>query len=98
MTENRFMTEKVFLADIKPVPLQILLAKAWRKMAVFVGNISVYVGIMMDYVAAWCGENGGSCRSVWRIMSGLCWLMTRYGVAENGGLCRDCGEVWQTMT
>ena len=55
MIEKHFMTEKVFLADIKLVPLQMLPARLWRKMA--------------DFVAEYVAENGGFCRTMWRKMA-----------------------------
>ena len=46
MTEKRFMIEKVLLADIKPVPLQMLPVRVWRKMADFVGLYLLFQRIL----------------------------------------------------
>ena len=85
MIKKRFMTKKVFLADIKPVPLQMRTANdaawrggKWRKM-------SDYVAALWRFLSDYVADYGGFCRTMWRKMADFVGLVADYGNGKKDG-------------
>ena len=83
------MTEKVLLAAIKSVSLQMMPAKPansaaghggkWRKMSDFVVTLASFVVMMTQYGGLWRGGKWRKMSDFVMTMAGFVVMMTQYG-------------------